>query len=268
MIEAGRVQADGSPRRVLQDADAAAPDMQPGLPRTRPERRKPEEQSLVVARDASFRYPGSTTWAVTGIDLRVIGGGGLAITGPNGSGKSTLALLLGGLLKPTRGEVVAGDALVAGHAGEALWRWPARRLGSHVATVFQNPEHQFLCGRVDDELALGPRRAGLPDDVVRRRVSELLERLRLAPLAAANPFTLSGGEKRRLSVGSAIAASPALLVLDEPTLAQDAATYRELVALLASMRDDGTGLCLVTHDESLIAALADARLCLEAGRRA
>jgi energy-coupling factor transport system ATP-binding protein len=88
-------------------------------------------------------------------------------------------------------------------------------------------------------------------------VDELLERLRLTKLAAANPHTLSGGEARRLSVATALATAPRLLVLDEPTFGQDRRTWIELVDLLARLRDDGHGIVAVTHDDDLVAALAD-----------
>ena len=82
----------------------------------------------------------------------------------------------------------------------------------------------------------GRSAAQLRRDVARARAAELLERLHLAPLAAANPFTLSGGEQRRLSVATALATDPPLLVLDEPTFGQDRATYAELVVLLRGRR--------------------------------
>ena len=92
----------------------------------------------------------------------------------------------------------------------------------------------------------------------------LLVRLRLDGLAQANPFTLSGGEKRRLSVATALATAPRLLVLDEPTFGQDARTWAELVALLADLVDrEGVGVLAVTHDEDLVASLADDVLRLD-----
>jgi energy-coupling factor transport system ATP-binding protein len=104
---------------------------------------------------------------------------------------------------------------------------------------------------------LGPRRAGLGETVASGRADELLTRFGLAHLAAANPFTLSGGEKRRLSVATALATAPPLLVLDEPTFGQDPVGSGDLCNLLAALRDEGHGICFVTHDESFINALAD-----------
>jgi energy-coupling factor transport system ATP-binding protein len=174
----------------------------------------------------------------------------LAVTGPNGAGKSTLALLLGGLLKPTSGTIDAGP-------GGPPHRWRAADLTTRIGSVFQDPEHQFVTHRVADELALGPRRLGRPEAEVDRVVDELLQRLRLEKLAGANPHTLSGGEARRLSVATALATAPRLLILDEPTFGQDRRTWIELADLLARLRDDGHGIVAVTHDDDFVAVLAD-----------
>ena len=123
--------------------------------------------------------------------------------------------------------------------------------------MFQDPEHQFVTSTVFDELALGPRRIGLPDDAVRSTVDVLLTRLRLERLARANPYTLSGGEARRLSVATALATAPRLLVLDEPTFGQDRRTWIELVTLLATLRDEGHAVVAVTHDDNFVQTLAD-----------
>ncbi len=225
---------------------------------------RPAGAALLRAEAAGFTHRGSEVPAVPPTDVTVPAGRTLALTGPNGAGKSTLALLLAGLRGPTTGRVVAGPSLTAGlpRPGRPPHRWRADHLVRRIGTVFQHPEHQFLTGRVRDELALGPLRSGAGDDAAHRRAEELMERLGLAALAEANPFTLSGGQQRRLSVATALASSPQVLVLDEPTFGQDRDTWSELVALLAEQQDAGRALVLVTHDAAVVEALADDVLAL------
>jgi energy-coupling factor transport system ATP-binding protein len=92
-----------------------------------------------------------------------------------------------------------------------------------------------------------------------------MDRLHLSHLAAANPFTLSGGEKRRLSVATALATAPRVLVLDEPTFGQDRRTWIELLELVAAQRADGTAVCFASHDRPFVDALADRVVALNAG---
>ncbi|HKY52393.1 MAG TPA: ATP-binding cassette domain-containing protein, partial [Candidatus Limnocylindria bacterium] len=264
VIEAGGgVVADGRPQDVFARHGARLAELGVWTPAPAPSpaaRRTTFGATVAEAHDVAFRYPGVDDWALDGVDLAVRAGEALAITGPNGSGKSTLALLVAGLLRPARGRVALGEA--------EPWSLPARRLVQRVGTVFQDPEHQFVTGRVDEELMVGPLRAGRYPPDARRIAADLLERLHLTHLAAANPFTLSGGEQRRLSVATALATAPPLLVLDEPTFGQDRRTYAELVALLAGHCDGGGSALFATHDEDLVASLADRTLRLEAGRAA
>lgn len=223
-------------------------------------------EPVLRAERAGFAYPGATAVraALAPTDVELTAGEVTAITGPNGSGKSTLGLLLAGLKAPTVGRIVASTQLAGALGSRPPHRWRARDLVHRIGTVFQNPEHQFLTGRVRDELSLGPLRAGAGDRAAHDRAEELLVRLGLTAYADANPFTLSGGQQRRLSVATALATRPAVLVLDEPTFGQDPVTWTELVGLLAEARDAGTALCLISHDARLVAGFADRELHLEA----
>jgi energy-coupling factor transport system ATP-binding protein len=209
--------------------------------------------------------PGSRLPAASDVRLGVRSGRAACVTGPNGAGKSSLAHVLAGLVAPLAGDLVAHEPLAQGLAA-APHRWKARDLAARIGTVFQEPQHQFVATTVHDELAVGPRRLRVPEPEVGRRVTELLERLRLEHLARANPFTLSGGEQRRLSVATALATRPRLLVLDEPTFGQDSRTWAELVALLVELLSEGTGVVAVTHDRALVDAVADDELVLPGAR--
>ncbi|HVD29582.1 MAG TPA: ATP-binding cassette domain-containing protein [Mycobacteriales bacterium] len=222
----------------------------------------PDGPVLLAATAAGFTYRGEPVPALRPTDAALRAGRVLAVTGRNGTGKSTLALLLAGLRAPTAGRVEASAELAAGvrKGFRAPHRWRAGELVSRIGTVFQRPEQQFLTGRLRDELALGPLRSGEHATGARATAEELLERLGLAAFADANPHTLSGGQQRRLSVATALATSPRALVLDEPTFGQDAATWRELVVLLAEQRARGSAVAVVTHDADLVEILADDRL--------
>ncbi|MGH8981307.1 MAG: ABC transporter ATP-binding protein, partial [Acidimicrobiales bacterium] len=231
-------------------------------PTTRRAPARPPGPTVVAAEGVTVRYPGAPRDALAAADLDVAAAQVTAVTGANGSGKSTLALCLASLLVPTSGAV----RFFGGGPARPYARWPSRELVRHVGTVFQEPEHQFVAGSVRAELAVSAERTQMAPEAARRRVGELLERLRLSHLEAANPFTLSGGEKRRLSVATALVTDPQLLVLDEPTFGQDARTWDEMVDLLAGARDDGRAVVAVTHDETLVRVLADRVICLEDGR--
>lgn len=263
----GGVRHDGPPAEVFARHGAslrASGVWVPGRATARRSPRRPPGPPVVAAEAVTVRYPSAAVHALCGVDLEIAASQVTAVVGPNGSGKSTLALCLASLLVPTAGAV----RFLAGGPALPYAKWPPRQLVRHVGTVFQEPEHQFVATSVGDELGVGALRARMAPEAARSRVGELLERLGLSHLVAANPFTLSGGEKRRLSVATALVADPQLLVLDEPTFGQDARTWDELVALLAEARDDGRAVVAVTHDENLVSVLADRAVRLEAGRLA
>ncbi|WP_286795118.1 ABC transporter ATP-binding protein [Microbacterium sp. UBA3394] len=193
-----------------------------------------------------------------GVDLEVRRGEFVAIVGANGAGKTTLVQAIAGVIRPPRGSVSVDGADIA--------RVDPRRLSSRIGFVFQNPEHQFIAHTVYDELAHGLRRTGLDEAAVRERVDEMLARFGLSERADAHPFLLSGGQKRRLSVGTALIGGAPVLALDEPTFGQDRARADELLRLLAELRADGTTILVVTHDMQLVAEHAERMVVVDAGR--
>ncbi|MGP3533374.1 ABC transporter ATP-binding protein [Microbacterium sp. RD1] len=192
------------------------------------------------------------------VSLDIAPGDFVAVVGENGAGKTTLVQALAGVRRPPRGAVMLDGVDVA--------RASPRELVSHVGFVFQNPEHQFIAGTVFDEIAHGLRMQRLPDDVVERKTTELLDRFGLGRHAHVHPFLLSGGQKRRLSVGTALVGGAPLLVLDEPTFGQDRARADELLTLLDDLRREGTTIVVVTHDMQLVAEHADRTVVISGGR--
>ena len=188
----------------------------------------------------------------SGIDLTIERGVSTCIVGANGAGKSTFALTLAGLLPPLEGtvEVETSD----GTRGDPH-EWSSKQLLGRMSMVFQEPEYQFLAATVAEELAIGPRAAGMSEEEIAPLVDEHLEALGLTKLARANPMTLSGGEKRRLSVATALISAPELLILDEPTFGQDRGTWLGLVRLLRAALERGVTLVSITHDPAFVAAM-------------
>lgn len=276
----GGVLADGAPDAVLADASSTLRRAGVWLPEETVQEAAAVETGapLLRARDLAFgrgaavaRRRRSGRRAPTGtalpdrVAVELAEGSALALTGRNGAGKSTLALTLGGLLPVLGGALDALPALADG-AGSSPQSWRSRELLTRIGSVFQNPEHQLVASTVRDELAAGPRALGLADAEVRERVDDLLERLTLSAVAEANPFTLSGGQKRRLSVGTALATRPRLLILDEPTFGQDANTWRGMVQTIAELRAAGHAIVTATHDAEFVAAVGADRLELRAAR--
>lgn len=211
---------------------------------------------LIRARELTVRR--GRTEILHAVDLDVDAGTLTAIVGTNGAGKTTLIHALAGVVPPPRGRVSI-DGLDPARASP-------RDLSARIGFVFQNPEHQFIAHTVFDELAHGLRLRRTPEPEVDERVGGMLERFGLAHKAEVHPFLLSGGEKRRLSVGTALISRPAVLALDEPTFGQDRARAAELLALLQDLRAEGTTIVIVTHDLQLVAEQTTHTVVLAGGR--
>lgn len=216
----------------------------------------PDAEPLVRVRGLTVARGGRDI--LRGVDLDVQAGDFLTVVGANGAGKTTLVQAMAGVVPPPRRRVQV-DGLDPSRAD-------AGALSRAVGFVFQNPEHQFVAATVFDELALPLRLRRVSEAEVTERVSEMLERFGLAGREASHPFLLSGGQKRRLSVGTALIAGAPVLALDEPTFGQDRARADELMSLLAGLNAGGTTVIVVTHDMQLVAEYATRVAVLAGGR--
>src|SRR3954462_5294671 len=187
--------------------------------------------------------------ALADVDLAVAHGEFVAVTGPSGCGKSTLLNLLGGLDRPTSGEVhVHGEALAG--ASEAR---RARLRRTEVGFVFQF--FNLIANlTVADNVELPALLAGVPAREARRRAGELLERLGLEETARRVPGDLSGGQQQRVAIARALINRPSVLLADEPTGNLDSAAAREVVSVLRERSQEGQAIILVTHDMRVASA--------------
>lgn len=183
-----------------------------------------------------------------GISLDVLRGERVAIVGANGSGKSTLLKMLDGLVFPTSGTIrVFGRDLTEDALEEPEFR---KMFRSRVGFVFQDADVQLFCSTVFDELAFGPLQLGLTEDEVHGRVEEIAQGLRLEKLLDRAPFTLSGGEKKRVSIGAVLAMHPDVLLMDEPTNALDPRSQVWLLEVLDEVKKAHGTVLIATHDLS------------------
>jgi len=198
--------------------------------------------------------------ALHGVSLSVERGRWMSVVGHTGSGKSTLAQHLNLLLAP-----VTGSVSIDGTKSEPGAK-NARELRRKVGLVFQYPESQFFAETVRDEIEFAPLNWGARGDELASCVGEAVEYSGLDPaLLGTNPFSLSGGQRRRVAIASVLSMRPDYLVLDEPTAGLDTEGIRGLTRMLNDIKSRGMAIVQVTHDLESALANSDEIIVLERG---
>jgi energy-coupling factor transport system ATP-binding protein len=201
--------------------------------------------------------------ALSGVNLTVSRGEFIALIGRTGSGKTTLALSLNGLLIPTRGTVRVGDVTVEPSTKKTA------RLRDQVGLVFQYPEHQLFEETVISEISFGlTNRGGLSEREVEQRVLEAarLVNLDLERLRDRSPFTLSGGEQRKVAIASILSMDPDILIFDEPTQGLDSRSRTEALRSIKELNARGKTVIIISHDLEEIVGIADRIVVIERGK--
>lgn len=210
----------------------------------------------LVADNTGYVYGMGTRYesvALTGVSLTLDPGDLVVVVGATGSGKSTLLRLLAGLLEPTSGSVMV-DGVAPGD----------RSIRGRVGMVFQNPESQFFAESVLDDVAFGPRNLGHEDPQAAAAAALVSVGLDPAVFGGRSPFTLSGGEARRVAVAGVLALEPSYLLLDEPTAGLDRHGRDAVLDAIAGVRSTA-GVLVVTHDPDQFFAHADRVIALAGG---
>ncbi|MGI6401751.1 MAG: energy-coupling factor ABC transporter ATP-binding protein [Thermoguttaceae bacterium] len=214
-------------------------------------------------KNVSYSYDGKVN-ALADVTLQIPRGESVAIVGANGSGKTTLLRLLNGLIFPTSGvyrfdgERITRKALAKTQFAKTFHR--------RVGFVFQNADAQLFCGSVEDEIAFGPRQLNLTEEEALERVNDCLELLDITRLRQRAPYSLSGGEKRRVAFAAVLALNPDALVADEPLASLDEAGKELVVNLFKTLHAAGKTLVFATHSDELIAEVSAKRFKLESRR--
>ncbi len=189
--------------------------------------------------DLSFKYPDGYP-ALKGVSITIAPGEKVALLGRNGAGKSTLILHLNGIFP-----VQQGCARVCGIDLKGCNKQELAQVRAAVGLVFQQPDDQLFSPTVFDDVAFGPIYQGLPEQVVRERVTQALADVHMGEFSSRISHHLSVGQKKRIAIATVLSMQPEVLVLDEPTAGLDPRGRRELINLLRELPQT---MLVSTHD--------------------
>jgi putative ABC transport system ATP-binding protein len=208
----------------------------------------------------SFDCQGFKIDVLKGIYLEVLNGEFTVISGSSGSGKTTLLNIIGGIDKPTSGEVIVFAENLETRNEDFLAEFRCNKIGF----VFQS-YNLVSTLTVAENLAFPMEWTGKKENEIKKRVSELLTLVHLEPRTDHFPFQLSGGEQQRVAFARALANDPPLLLIDEPTGNLDTNTSSAVIQILATLKDKGKTVIVATHDDKIV-TLADQSFSLQDGR--
>ena len=215
-------------------------------------------EAIVSVRGINFSYPAGVN-ALTGVSFEIRQGERVAVLGPNGSGKSTLILLIAGLLSPKKGEIIVFS--------EKTTSKDFQKLRSRIGIVFQDPDDQLFTQSVIEDIEYGPKNLKLPEEDVKQRSKNVLEKMGIQHLKDRPPHRLSFGEKKKVSLATALVLKPELLILDEPTANLDLVSRRALLETLNELNRAGTTIIISTHDVEALPELADRIIVISHGAK-
>ena len=198
---------------------------------------------LLRAENIDFTYEGGHH-ALKGISASIAEGEMLSIVGTNGAGKSTFSKVLCGFEIPQKGRLTL--------SGEDLSAYSIKERADRIGYVMQNPNQMISKTGIFDEVALGLRNRGVPEEEVRPRVEKALKTCGLYPFRNWPVSALSYGQKKRVTIASILVLEPKIILLDEPTAGQDLYHYTQIMDFLAELNRSGTTVVLITHDMHLM----------------
>lgn len=228
------------------------------VPKEFPTTEIPSEEIVLETKDLVYVYPGrNPVTALKGINLSIRKGEIVAIIGQNGSGKSTLVKHFVGLLSATEGKVIA--------LGNDVTTMTTGALAKTISLILQNPDYQLFSISAEKEIEFGLTNLGLPKDEIKKRVDAALEEAGLLEQRDTFPFRLSFGDRRNLAAAAGIAMDPSILILDEPTTAQDYRGRHRLAKIAIDMQKEGKTSLIISHDMELIATYCTRTIVLNNG---
>lgn len=223
----------------------------------------------IILEHLYYAYPpltpgGAPVEVLTDVSLRAERGEFLSLMGATGAGKTTLCMAMNGLVPRATGGIFRGLALILGHDTRET---PVAQLARQVGMVFQDPDSQFFCATVEDELAFGPENLGVPPAEIAERISWALETVGMARHRQRPPTQLSGGQKQRVAIAAALTLLPEVLILDEPTASLDPIGQQEVFAAIRRLASErAMTIVMASHDSEQVAEFSDRVAILLEGR--
>ena len=214
--------------------------------------------SILKLQNISFSYDG-TQQVLTDIDMDIRKGEMVSIIGKNGAGKSTLSKLLCGFEKEDHGSIY--------FMGEDIKSLTIKERAEIIGLVMQNPNQMISKPMIFDEVALGLRLRGVPEDEIAPRIEKVLKICGLAPFKDWPISALSYGQKKRVTIASILVLDPKILILDEPTAGQDYRHYTDIMKFLVEINQGGVTIILITHDMHLMLEYTPRSIVLAGGRK-
>lgn len=205
-----------------------------------------DNHNIIEVRGVSFSYPGVEAKTLKNINLEIKKGEFVLISGTSGSGKTTLAKCLNGIIPHLSEGNLEGDIIINGMDTQGV---PMHELSSEIGMVFQNPEDQIFSIRVEDEVAFGVECQGYTKEEIQKRVQYGLQKLRLEDIKKQITFSLSGGQKQKVSIASNLAMLPSILILDDPTTDLDPISKQEVMDIISELKEEiDTTFLIIEHD--------------------
>lgn len=212
--------------------------------------------SILEVKDLHFSYkPGEEI--LKGINL-TIDQRSTAIIGQNGAGKTTFVKLLKGLLKPTQGDILLN--------GKSIKEQTVAELARHIGMVFQNPNDQIFKNMVLDEVMFGPLKIGMDKDKARQMALNALELTGLTDVINANPYDLGLSRRKLVAIASILAMDTEIIILDEPTIAQDYAGKERIKSIIRKLKADGKTVITIIHDMNFVADVFNRAIVFAKGK--
>ncbi|EOR26011.1 cobalt transporter ATP-binding subunit [Niallia nealsonii AAU1] len=198
------------------------------------------------------------------VNLTIESGTFTALIGRTGAGKSSLLKTLNGLLLPSEGSIRVGNTVIkSSNQKDAI-----RKIRKQVGMVFQFPESQLFAETVEKDICFGPLNFGVPLEEAKEKAKKVIDLVGLEPsILSKSPFSLSGGQKRRVAIAGILAMEPSVLVLDEPGAGLDPQGKKEIMSLISTWhQQEGLTTILVTHDMEDVALYADRVILMDQGK--